>query len=151
MWSLSAPVTILSLTITSTEFLGKLINGTLTGLSTTFLYMSISSENTSIKKYHDELEEMDIKLKLTLINNWIKKLDLQEKDSNFELIYKSISESCDQISSSVYSINSKIENHFSRWFHTWRYLDLEEEIKLIKKQTNILNNRLNLINFRNNI
>jgi hypothetical protein len=149
MWALTAPITIL--TITGTDLLGKIINVTLTGISTTFLYMSVSSENTSIKKYQDELEELDIQLKLALINNWIKKMDLQEKDSNFELIYKSISESCQQISSSVYSINSKIENHFSKWFHNWRTFDLDEEIKLIKKQTNILNNRLNLINFKNNL
>jgi hypothetical protein len=149
MWALTAPITIL--TITGTDILGKIINVTLSSISTTFLYMSESSENTSIKKYYNELEELDIQLKLSLVNNWIKKVDLQEKDSNFELIYKSISESCQQIGVSVDLINAKIENHFSKWFHNWRSFDLDEEIKLIKKQTNILNNRLNLINFKNNI
>ena len=71
----------------------------------------IKSSYTSIKKYYNELEELDIQLKLSLVNNWIKKVDLQEKDSNFELIYKSISESCQQIGVSVDLINAKIENH----------------------------------------
>ena len=149
MWALTAPITILSLT--STDLLGKLINVTLTGLSTTFLYMSDFNENTSIKKYYEELEELDIQLKLLLINNWIKNIRFEEKDENFELIFKAINSSCDQLNNSVFQINSKIENHYSRWFHNWRNLDLDPEIKIIKKQTNILNQRLNLINFKNNI
>jgi hypothetical protein len=149
MWTLTAPITIL--TLTSTDLLGKLINVTLSGLTTTFVYMSASNENTTIKNYYDDLEDLDIQLKLSLINNWIKKTEYEIKDPNFELIYNAISDSCNKINMCVCQINSKIEYHYSKWFHLWRNLDLYNEIKIIKKQTKILDNRLILINLKNNI
>jgi hypothetical protein len=144
MWLLITPITVL--TLSSTDLLSKILTTTISSLSTILLYMSDASDNTTIKNYYNELEELDIQLKLNLINNWIKKSELKKKETDLQIIYDAISNSCDQINRYIYEITKKIEYHYSKWFHSWRSINLDNEIKIIRKQTKILDNRINLIN-----
>ena len=134
-------------TFLSTEVVSKVIAVSLSGLSNIYTYMGSSSESIIINKYKNELEIMDIELKLKLVSNWLDKINIQEIKSipSLELIYNGISESCHKISVSIEKMNEQIKYHQSKWFHTWRTLYLDIELDLLKKNTIILNERLRLV------
>lgn len=134
-------------TLLSTEVVGKIVSVSLTGLSNIYTYMGSSSENVIINKYKNELEIMDIELKLKLVIQWLDKINIEEVKSNpsLELIYNGISNSCHKISECIEKMNEQIKCHQSRWFHAWRTLYLDNELDLLKRNTTILNERLRLI------
>jgi hypothetical protein len=107
--------------------------------------MSTSSENLIINKYKNELEILDVELKLKLVGQWLEKVNIHEINPSLELIYHGISDSCHKISESINKINEQIVNHQSKWFHTWRTLYVDIELEILKKGTIILNERLRLI------
>ena len=129
----------------SKEVVSKAVSVSLVGLTNIFTYMSTSSENLIINRYKNELEILDVELKLKLVSQWLEKINLEEMNLSLELIYKGISDSCHKISDSINKINEQIVNHQLKWFHTWRTLYLDTELETIKKDTIILNERLNLI------
>jgi hypothetical protein len=135
-------------TMLSKDILNKTIDYSIIGLSNTFAYFSESNENVMIQKYQEELENLDIELKLKLIRNWLHNIntDIASESVNTELMYSAISDSCHNIAIFVELINNKINAHSQKWFHKWRFLDLKQEIRLMKKHTKILNERLLLLN-----
>ncbi len=130
-----------------TEVIGKAVSLSLSGLSNIYSYMGTSSENLIINKYKNELELLDIELKLRLVEKWLEKINIDEVKSNqsLELVYNGIGDSCHKISDSINLINTNIKNHQLKWFHTWRTLYLDNELESLKKNTLILNERLRLI------
>lgn len=56
----------------TSDIVSKTVTITMYSLSSTLSYMSETSENVSIKKYHNEIELLDIEFKLNLIHNWLK-------------------------------------------------------------------------------
>ena len=129
----------------SKEVVSKAVSVSLVGLTNIFTYMSTSSENLIINKYKNELEILDVELKLKLVGQWLEKVNIHEINPSLELIYHGISDSCHKISESINKINEQIVNHQSKWFHTWRTLYLDTELEILKKDTLILNERLRLI------
>ena len=107
-----------------------------------------SNSNTIINTYKSDISIMDIDLKLKLIDNWLMKIDINlvKKDPNMNLMYSKINETCINISAIIKIINEKIIYHNTKWFNYWRNLDLEDDIKSLKKEIEILNSRLVLIN-----
>lgn len=152
MWFLTSPQLLHSsisiITFVSSDVLGKLIGVTIQGIGTTISYLSQSNENLVIKRYQDDLESLDIELKLKLIQNWLNQINMEMivRNPHMEMIYKAISDSCHSIAEMVERINTKINNHKKMWFHNWRTLYLDEEIYQIKKYNKILKERLFLIN-----
>jgi hypothetical protein len=144
----------------TSDIVSKAINITIYSLTSTLSYMSESSENISIKKYHSQIESLDIEFKLNIIQNWLKnndenndetKLkDISDKNNNVErnetklLIYYGIKDICLKINKSIETINIKIKEHHEKWFHTYRNLSLNDEIYQIKKYNKILNERIYL-------
>ena len=131
----------------TTHLLGNVINVSLSGLSNIYSLLTTNS-NTIITKYKKDLETMDIDLKLKLIDNWLIKIDINliKKDPNMNLMYSKITDSCNSISTLIQLINQKIIYHNTKWFSYWRSLDLENDIKSLKEEIAILNNRLILVN-----
>lgn len=134
-------------TLFGTEVIGKAVSLSLSGLSNIYSYMGTSSENIIINKYKNELELLDIELKLRLVEKWLEKINIDDVKSNqsLELVYNGIGDSCHKISDSINLINENIKNHQLKWFHTWRTLHLDNELESLKKNTLILNERLRLI------
>lgn len=157
--------------IITSDIVSKTISITINSLSSTLSYMSESSENFSIKKYHNELEKLDIQFKFKLIQSWLNNhnsefenveviIDNVERNnrdiensmivsqSNIEptrlLLYNGIKDICIKINKSIEVINSKIKEHQLKWFHTYRNLSLDEEIDDIQKYNKILNERIYL-------
>lgn len=156
------------------DIVSKTVNITMYSLSSTLSYMAESSENMSIKKYHSELESLDIEFKLNLIHNWLKKNkdicgdncgdiernnktedshDIKNEDENqFTernetriLIYNGIKDVCLKIDKSIEKINTKIKEHQEKWFHTYRNLYIDDEIDEIKKYNKIFNERIYMV------
>ncbi len=111
--------------------------------------MASANSNETINKYKNELETLDIELKLKLVEIWLKDINLENIKSNpsMELIYIGISDSCHKISECVEHINSKILYHNTQWFQSWRNIYLDQELTILKKHTKILNDRIKLLNF----
>lgn len=149
----------------TSDIVSKTINITIDSLSSTLSYMSESSENISIKKYHNQLEKLDIEFKLKLIQNWlnnhtyefenvhinngdIERNDIENNQSITEttrlLLYNGIKDICIKINKSIESINYKIREHQLKWFHTYRNLYIQQEIDDIEKYNKILNERIYL-------
>jgi hypothetical protein len=152
MWLVTNPKIIYTgatvISIISTDVLSKTISLSLSGLKYTFGYMASSDANTSIKKYQEDFEILDIELKLKLIDNWLKQIDIEKvkQDVTLELIYNSISESCHKIAECVEKLNEKIKYHHTRWFPSWRSIYLDDEINFLEKNVKILDERIKLIN-----
>lgn len=135
-------------TLISTDLTSKALGLTINTLSSTLSYLSHPNNDITIQNYKNELERQDIEFKLKLIDHWLKMIteDQLKENNNLNLIYKAILDSCHQIDHWINQINEKIKYHQTKWFYTWRTLDLENDIKAIKKNTKILNERLRLIN-----
>ena len=113
---------------------------TMNVLSGTLRYMTTNSEDLIIKKYKEELEAIDIEFKLNIVKEW-----LDNSEQRHEKLYEGIVELCKSLTSQLEGIDKKIKDHKSRWFHSWRTLDLLDEINFIKRKCLILNERILLI------
>jgi hypothetical protein len=132
------------------ELLSRVIGITINSLTNTFALMAtntITSYNHKMKEYMDELEILDIMIKLRLVENWLTEIDPHTivQESSLDIIYRGITESCQTISYLLNDINKKIKHYNSLWFKSWRTIDLDTEIIKLKRATKILTDRLNLI------
>ena len=132
------------------ELLSRVIGITINSLTNTFALMAtntISSYNHKMKEYQDELELLDIMIKLRLVENWLKEIDPNSivQESSLDIIYRGITESCQIISYLLNDINKKIKHYNTLWFKSWRTIDLDSEIIKLKRSTKILTDRLSLI------
>jgi len=132
------------------ELLSRVIGITINSLTNTFALMAtntISSYNHKMKEYQDELEILDIMIKLRLVENWLKEIDPNAitHDSSLDIIYRGITDTCQIISYLLNDINKKIKHYNTLWFKSWRTIDLDMEIIKLKRSTKILTDRLNLI------
>jgi hypothetical protein len=146
MWLLSNPKIIYS--VISVNLLSKVIRAGITGLEYIYDYMTLSNTNSSIKKYKYDFEVLDIELKLKLIESWLKHVDLDniKENSEHEIIYNGIFESCHKLSDCIKIINEKINYHQTKWFQSWRSIYLDDEINFLEKNVKILDERLLLLN-----
>jgi hypothetical protein len=151
MWLVANPAMLYTgatVLLLSKDILSKVIGVGISGIEYTFSYMTSSNANVYIKKYKDDLEILDIELKLKLIDYWLKQIDIEkvQPDSSQEMIYKGISDSCHKLTDCINEINEKIKYHHTKWFQSWRGLELDTNIKLLEKHVKILDERLLLLN-----
>ena len=130
-----------------TRIIGITIN-TLTNSLTLLATNTITSYNHKFKEYMDELELLDIEIKLKLVENWLKQININmvKPETSFDIIYRGISESCHNISWFIEAINKKIINYNNMWFKTWRTIDMDLEISKLTRATLILTSRISLLN-----
>lgn len=133
--------------VTIASFLGidllrKLIGLSLSGFTYTFNYM------TSSKKYQDNIDIQNIELRLRLIENWLKNIDMDKikQNNNLSLIYNSILDSCQTMVYCIEKVNEKIKYHQTKWFQSWRSLCLDDEIIFLDKNSKILYENISLFN-----
>ena len=130
-----------------TRVIGITIN-TLTNSLTMLATNTLASYNHKFNQYMEELEQLDIEIKLKLVENWLKQINTEmiKPESSIDIIYRGISESCHNISWLVETINKKIKYYNTLWFKSWRTVDLDMEIAKLKTFNNILTSRLSLLN-----
>ena len=132
------------------DIIVRIIGMTLNSLTSAISMMAtniITNHNSKMKEYMEELELLDIEIKLKLVENWLKEIDMKTivQESNLDIICRSITESCHTISYLVHNINKKIMNYNNMWLKSWRSIDMDMEIHQLKRATKILTDRLNLI------
>ena len=134
MWFIANPTMLYTgatvFSLISKDILSKVIGVGISGIEYTFGYMTSSNANVYIKKYKNDLEVLDIELKLKLIDNWLKHIDMEkvQTDSSHEIIYKGISDSCYKLRDCINQINEKIKYHHTKWFQSWIILYMDEDI-----------------------
>ena len=100
------------------------------------------NETKNNNKYKDELEKLDIELKLNIIKKW-----LINNNNNNKLYTNSLLQICIIIDDIMDKINIKIKYHNNKLFSKFRILNIDNEINELMKYIFILNNRLLLFNF----
>ena len=137
-----------SYTILNSDLLTRVIGIAVNNITNSLTIMaSTSYNNHQLKNYQDDIELLDIEIKLKLVDNWLREINVDsiKPESNLDIIYRGISESCHGISWLTKEINNKINHYNSLWFRNWRTIDLDLEIHKLKRNTKILSERLNLI------
>lgn len=123
------------------DIIFKTISFSINNLGKIYHYMGGSKDDLMVI-YKDEIENLDIELKLKFAKLY---LNRKNDDDDYKLIHDNLCNTCQKIGEIISSINNKIEEHKQKWFHSWRKLYIEEELKELKKQANILTSRLQLI------
>jgi hypothetical protein len=136
----------------ATEIFTQVISTSLNGIASSLKLMAYYNSNQTIKTYMEELELMDIEIKLKVIDRWLKSIDHNdiEPNSSLDIVYKGLAETCHQLSNLIYIINHKITYHNNLWFSRWRSINIEDEIKKIGRLSKILSDRIILINIIGN-
>lgn len=139
-------------TLIGTDILSKVVNLSLNGLGTTFNYMTSTNTKALLERYHQDLEMLDIELKLKLVDSWVNSHNIEQIKSNqsLELIYNGLTDVCKNLSKNIADINEKISYHQTKWFQSWRTIDLDQEIKQLEKNIRLLDSRIKLINLTQN-
>lgn len=156
MWFLGSPQLVYTsvglVSLISKDVISRAISLTVDGLSNTLSYMALPNVHSTVRTLKDDLEELDIELKLKLVEHWLKDIEVGKiiPGSTNGIIYNGIAQSCNNLSNIINLINKKIEYHQTLYFNSWRTLYLDNEVKSLKKQTKILNKRLKLLNLIKN-
>jgi len=126
----------------------NMLNGIILGTTSTLntiIYM-LPSKNSDLNQYKARIEKLDIEFKLDIIKNWLSKEQTDtNKENMFNKLKDGIGDMCIKISDTLDDINKKISYHNTRWLSGWRKLYLDDIMKTLEEQCNILNERLNLI------
>jgi hypothetical protein len=128
----------------------NMLNGIITGTTNTLktIYNLLPSTDPNLIKYKHQIELMDIEFKLKIIQNWLINNE-NSVNTDFNNYKNEVGDLCIKISNSLDEINNKISYHNTKWFCSWRSLDLNSEIDILKNNTTILNNRIQFYNLIN--
>lgn len=126
--------------------INSIISGTMVTLSNVSSLLISSSKYSYY--YNDQISELDISFKLLTLSKWLE--DHQNDCENTPVsyaqqIYWGIRNICEEIDIILGIVEEKINIHNTKWLSYYRTLNLEDEIKKLKKYNNILDERIKLI------
>ena len=138
-------------TIVSSNVVNNIITNLITTIYGGTLFLRYGRDNNSmIEKYKNEIEEMDIAIKLEIIQNKLTSQCGMDKDKEneknksvqilglLELIFK--------IKSIMENINYEIEKHNNKWFSSYRSVNISNKLNDLRHYVKILDNRIQLYN-----
>ena len=117
--------------ILNSDLLSRVIGIAVNNITNSLTIMaSTSYNNHQLKNYQDDIELLDIEIKLKLVDNWLREINVDtiNPESNLDIIYRAISDSCHSISWLTKEINNKINHYNSLWFRNWRTIDLDLDV-----------------------
>ena len=126
--------------------INSIISGTMITLSNISSLLSSSSKYAN--NYNNQISELDISFKLQTISKWLNdhKTDCENTPATYaQQIYWGIENVCEEIDIILEIVEEKIKVHNTKLLSYYRKLDLEDEIKKLKKYNNILDERIKLI------
>jgi hypothetical protein len=160
-------------TIFSYNNLIGIITNSISSFNNIYNYLSTNNTNKVIQKYLNDIELLDIKVKLEFINNWLEsngkyiKYDneydiinnnnniitinksniiINKKNStNFYLVFTKIKEISTAINNDIIIIETKIKKYLESWSKYMYNLDLNNELIRLKHNTMILDSRLQFL------
>lgn len=135
-------------TIISTNLLNNIITSVINTLYETTLFIRKGScNNAVIEKYKKEIEEMDIAVKLQIIQNKLFSNGNLEKNETLKIL--GLLELMFKIKSVIDSINYEIDKHNNKWFASYRYVNINSKIAELRHLIKILDCRIQLYTLSN--
>lgn len=133
-------------TLLGINVINSIISGTVVTLSNISSLLSSSSKYAN--NYNNQISELDIAFKLQTVSKWLEdhKIDCENTSSTYsQQIYWGIKNVCEEIDIILEIVEEKIKVHNTKLLSYHRKLDLEDEIKKLKKYNNVLDERIKLI------
>lgn len=130
-------------TLISSNLVNSLISSTVEILTSSASFIRHGTEsNKKILKIRNELEEMDIKIKLELVKML---LDSLPKNDINNIIENGLIELISKIKSIVEWIDFEIEKHTLKWFAGYRSISIDEKLEELQHLIKILDCRITLL------
>ena len=130
-------------TLISSNLVNSLVSSTieLLGNGASFIRHGTES-NKKIQKLRNQIEEMDIKIKLELVKTLLETLPKTDVNTIIEngLIYL-----ISKIKSIVEWIDFEIDKHSIKWFSSYRSLSIDEKLDQLQHYVKILDSRIHLL------
>ena len=134
------------LIITSSFLFGREVLSQTVSVTTKSIYEGIDNillnDNFQFKK---TLENLDINVKLDIVNEFIKDIDDKYITKTGIKMLKHLETILLLINKEIKNINLEIENHQLKWFSKLRYSECNTMIKNLVNHVKILDERFNLL------
>ena len=130
-------------TLISSNLVNSLVSSTieLLGNSASFIRHGTES-NKKIHKIRDQIEEMDIKIKLELVKTLLETLPKTDINTIME---NGLIDLISKIKSIVEWIDFEIDKHSVKWFSSYRSLSIDEKLDQLQHYIKILDSRIHLL------
>ena len=134
-------------TLVISSLLGNQVLNHTIGEATKSAYVSIGDLLVNDKFHFKELlENLDIRLKIEIINDIISKFDNKIKlHKSINICFKNLHLIIDKINTEIENINIGIEEHDKKWFKNFRANNVSIKINNLKRHSEIMDNRLNIL------
>ena len=130
-------------TLISSNLVNSLVSSTVELLGTSASFIRHGTEsNKKIQKIRNQIEEMDIKIKLELVKTMLE--TLSKNDIN-TIIENGLIDLISKIKSVVEWIDFEIDKHSLKWFSSYRSISIDEKIDQLQHYIKILDCRIQLL------
>lgn len=126
----------------------NIVSSGISKISSLYDQLSEHTEKYALKSYHDEIRDMDIHTKMDYTKLILKKYK-DSKDEDIIFIVDKLTESIESLQTKLTIITRKIVFHKSKYLHKYRTLDLSYDLRSLKHDVDILNQRLKLLKVSN--
>jgi hypothetical protein len=111
-------------------------NNAISTLCSTLLFIKNGShENELFENVNEKIKNYDLEMQFKLAQQYTEKC-------NDEILSSYIITSINNINNIIESIRLKINNHGVKWFHKYRYCDIETDLRRLDSETKIFEKRL---------
>ena len=134
-------------TLVISSLLGNQVLNHTIGEATKSAYISIGDLLVNDKFHFKELlENLDIRLKIEIINDIISKYDRNIKlHDSVDICLKNLHLIIDKINKEINNINIEIDEHDKKWFKHFRGNNVILKINNLKRHSEIMDNRLKIL------
>jgi hypothetical protein len=139
------------ITMLGGNILNNLVSGTLDILYSSAAFIRYGSEsNKTIQKIRIQIEEMDIKLKLELVQTLLQPGIEPILSPMTKIIETGLIDIVYKIKSLLEYIDFEIDKHKLKWFAGYRSILIDDKLAELQHYVNILNGRINMLIAINN-
>lgn len=114
------------------------------GIKNIYIYLS-EKENNNIKDFIISIMNDEFISKLEMVKIWLKSYNVNTSNSNKKIVYEMINNNCKIITDTIDIIDKKIVEHKKIWFYTWRCIDIDNDLCILKETITNLNNNIKYI------
>jgi len=130
-------------TLISSNLVNSLVSSTVEILTSSASFIRHGTEsNKKILKIRNQIEEMDIKIKLELVKTLLETLS---KNSVTTVIENGLIDLISKIKSIVEWIDFEIDKHNLKWFASYRSISIDDKIEQLQHFIKILDGRIQLL------
>jgi hypothetical protein len=130
-------------TLISSNLVNSLVSSTVELLGTSASFIRHGTEsNKKIQKIRNQIEEMDIKIKLELVKTLLETLPKNDVNT---IIENGLIDLISKIKSVVEWIDFEIDKHSLKWFSSYRSIYIDEKLDQLQHYIKILDSRIHLL------